>query len=369
MLTWEEREYAPVSREELYEAVWDKPVAHLAEKWQVKHYDVTRWCKDLRIPVPRNGHWQRIRHGISSPKTDLPPLQTTPEKPAVVNLTAPKAPEETIYFGGETGLSFLVPDTLQKPDALTLAAERGLQQNKLPDGFVRTNPGQFTIRVSESNKGRALRIVDTLIKCWRKRGYQIEVTEKHTLVWLREVRQRVSLWEISTCPPNESPTDFRRYLPTGRLAFRMDWFGAKQWRDGTRLLEEQIRDILDHMERSARRLEKEWERDDAGSGQITTVSITEEEEEQLKKPVPLQAIPEPRAILPVGNGDFAFQSLLQEAEHWQRLKAVDDYLAALYLAVPHSPEFLTWLAQMRQARIENDPLRKRLNFPTTSTAY
>ncbi len=323
-------------RQTLYEQVWTKPVSHLATEYDVKYWDVQNWCKQLNIPMPDRGYWTRLRHGH---REQRPPLPAGPKSAGI---------DDGVKFSMEGALSFKVPDRLKDPDPITLAAKAGLEMQRQDRHFVFTEDGQFPIRVAKANVNRALRILDTLVKCWKRRGYRIELHDRQAFIWLREVRQRISMWEIAKADRKTKPGESKKMLPTGKLALRMDWWGGRDWRDGAAPLEDQIQNILDHMEKSARQLEREREQPPAVPA--TTVTIVAKEAGE--------AIPEllKDNVSSIGS----LEALVAEAKLWKELKVVDDYLTALELSVPHSPSFVEWLDNAKKLRKDNDPLIKRL---------
>ncbi|MGY3214482.1 hypothetical protein [Mucilaginibacter sp. HD30] len=135
--------------------------------------------------------------------------------------------------------------------------------------------------------------------------------------------------------PKPTKNEVRQLKPTGRLAFRMDWWGGREWKDSKRPLEEQILDILNHMELSARQLERERAKPD----RVIPAMINEEAETAAAPP----------------DGDF--EQLLADAQRWKQLKVLDEYLAALFASAEHSPEFLSWFQTIRQQRLNADPLQ------------
>lgn len=204
--------------------------------------------------------------------------------------------------------------------------------------MAETGYDHFPIRVTPANIGRALRIMDTLIKCWRRRGYRIVLKDRQAFIYLREIRQRVHLYETCKSLPKAHEDERRQLKPTGRLAFRLDWWGGRDWRDGGKPLEDQIKDILDHMELSARQLEREREKPPVKRQPVVSAETVRTNDSQ-----------------PVYSPDF--KALLNDAKRWKQLKLVDEYLAALFAARDHTPEFLEWLAWAKQQRQIADPLR------------
>ncbi|SHL96208.1 hypothetical protein [Mucilaginibacter sp. OK098] len=235
------------------------------------------------------------------------------------------------------------------PDKLILTAEHTLRSRITkpnPEfGTVHTELEQLNIRVSPGNINRALRIMDTLVKCWRRRGYRIEFDGRDTLVCRRKVEQRVRLWEITTKRPKETLHGHQLYDPTGKLAFKMEYYLGREWRDGKQFLEDQILDILNHMEVAGRQLEKGW-----------AEQAEKEAERELAKqrPVVKQVLAEDEetAVRPekVRKKKKKFKKLLKEAKCWKELKVLDEYLAELFYKAEHTPEFLEWMAWAKEQR-------------------
>ncbi len=60
-----------LSREQLYESVWSKPMQHLAKDYGVSDRAMAKLCARNQVPVPPRGYWARKRWGY---KVDRPPL-------------------------------------------------------------------------------------------------------------------------------------------------------------------------------------------------------------------------------------------------------------------------------------------------------
>jgi hypothetical protein len=52
-----------VSRQELYEAVWVKPISTLAKEWNTNYAQIAGACSLMNIPRPGSGHWQTVARG------------------------------------------------------------------------------------------------------------------------------------------------------------------------------------------------------------------------------------------------------------------------------------------------------------------
>ena len=65
------------SREDLYSAVWSKPMMNLAEEFGISGRGLAKLCEKLRVPVPPRGYWRKFSLGQSIKKTSLPTVEFT----------------------------------------------------------------------------------------------------------------------------------------------------------------------------------------------------------------------------------------------------------------------------------------------------
>lgn len=52
-----------LSREDLYELVWSKPMAELAKDFGMSDVALAKRCRKIGVPVPGRGYWTRIAAG------------------------------------------------------------------------------------------------------------------------------------------------------------------------------------------------------------------------------------------------------------------------------------------------------------------
>lgn len=64
-----------VSREELYDLVWSKPMMRVAEQFGVSNSYMARVCTVLNVPRPERGYWAKLAVGKAPPKPPLPQAQ------------------------------------------------------------------------------------------------------------------------------------------------------------------------------------------------------------------------------------------------------------------------------------------------------
>jgi hypothetical protein len=65
------------SREDLYGAVWSKPMIKLAEEFGISGRGLAKLCERLKVPVPPRGYWRKVSLGQSIRKIPLPRVEFT----------------------------------------------------------------------------------------------------------------------------------------------------------------------------------------------------------------------------------------------------------------------------------------------------
>src|SRR5690349_4521678 len=68
-----------VTRQELYEAVWARPITVLTKEWNTNYAQIIEACALMDIPRPGSGHWQIVARGhlvspepLPAPSADAP---------------------------------------------------------------------------------------------------------------------------------------------------------------------------------------------------------------------------------------------------------------------------------------------------------
>jgi hypothetical protein len=65
-------------REELYSAVWEKPLTSLAAKYGVSAVAIGKTCRKLQVPLPGRGYWAKKTHGHPVTRKALPKISELP---------------------------------------------------------------------------------------------------------------------------------------------------------------------------------------------------------------------------------------------------------------------------------------------------
>ena len=52
-----------ITRKQLYDLVWSTPMTKLAKKYLISDSGLRKICERMNIPMPKSGHWEKIRVG------------------------------------------------------------------------------------------------------------------------------------------------------------------------------------------------------------------------------------------------------------------------------------------------------------------
>ncbi|MAT90253.1 hypothetical protein [Marixanthomonas ophiurae] len=268
-----------LTRNELYDLVWSKPLTTLAKEYAYSDNGLRKICIKHNIPLPKSGYWSKIKFNKKVKKEKLPKedesikIELYIRKEGQESINHPNSERAKIKQEIENSeLPIVVPDRLSNPDKLVVEAKEDLKE-KVPstwgtsEGLLSTSSGTINLQVSKSNRSRALRFMDTFIKLVKKRGHSIKVTDE-TIVVINGENLKIRLREfVKREEINDNGWKRSRYKPTGELSFRIESYPEKIWRDGKKShIEEKLTSILATLELKAkqskeRRLEQEaWQR-------------------------------------------------------------------------------------------------------------
>jgi len=217
-----------LTREQLFELVWQKPMSRLAGEFGLSDVGLAKTCKKFKIPIPGRGHWAKVSAGRVPPRPKLPkPPKDGPDRISFSHRPAKATPDERPPIA-----SPVVPKELIEPDPLVaITAERLEKASQFTRGYIDLPLTKcLDIRVSPSSSERAVLIFDTLIKTLRNAGYGLALSkekeggtfasvdgEKIPLRLIEKIRQHRNDFS------REKDSDYEkygwyRYEPTGLLS-------------------------------------------------------------------------------------------------------------------------------------------------------
>lgn len=333
------------TRKELYDLVWENPLSKLAAKYNLSDNGLRKVCKKLDIPLPKNGHWQKIQFNKKVIKEKLPSNNTVDDS---VTLTF-RDDSETIINGEGHELNQLTkelktklkdtvvfPEKLTKPTQLIIDAKNDLK-TKEPSyyhnirGLLNTSSGILNITVSPENVKRALLFMDVFIKAIQKRGHTIIVKEGTKIV-IDSTELSIGIRErLKRKIVKGTYSDYTELEPSNILSFTLDVYPAKEWSDtNTSKLEDKIPNIIAKLE-----LQAVKEKQDAIEREIRHIEYERkrkiEEELEAKRTFEL----------------IEFKGLFKKANRWHQAEILRKYIAEVEIKAKENnsltEEVVNWL--------------------------
>jgi len=167
-----------VTRELLYEQVWETPMSRLARDYGVSDSALAKTCRRLGVPLPPRGHWAKLQYGKKVPPRPLLPKQGKDGRDqATVTRTAPRQPPDSVVdeairslVGDEDRIK--VADQLRNPHPAVKAppSRTGTSSRGVPDSMAGRT---LSVNVSDGSRSRALRILDALCKALEALGHPV----------------------------------------------------------------------------------------------------------------------------------------------------------------------------------------------------
>jgi hypothetical protein len=314
-----------LTREELYNLVWKTPLSHLAKKYNLSDNSLRKVCTRLDIPLPKNGHWQKIQFNKKVVVEKLPANNTVDDS---VTLKFRKDAETIINGEGnelnqltkelQTTLkdTIVFPETLTKPDQLIIYAKNDLKTKK-PSyqhniiGLLNTSSGILNITVAPQSVKRALLFMDVFIKALQKRGHKIIVKEGTKIV-IDNIEMGIGLRErLKRKIVKGTYYDSTELYPSNILSLSLYVYPAKEWTDSnTSKLEDKIPNIIAKLE-----LQAVKEKQDAIEREIRHIEYERErkieEDLEIKRNFELKE----------------FKGLFQKANRWHQAEILRKYIA------------------------------------------
>lgn len=178
-----------ITREELYEKVWQKPTVKIAEEFGISDVMVAKFCRKMDIPKPPPGYWRRIETGAKIKQTPLPKATDKTKQYVYINMITEDdvvklSPEiqELVDKEDLPENQIKVAEDFKDAHPLVLKTRQFLYKAKAEEFESISLPrgeGYLSLEVSRFQATRALLIMDALLKALEKRGYEIKVVNDH----------------------------------------------------------------------------------------------------------------------------------------------------------------------------------------------
>jgi len=272
-------ERVSLSRQELYNLVWSKPMQQLAKQFGLSDVGLAKQCRKLEIPRPGVGHWQKVSAGKKVTRVNLPNPDANNCIEVVITHYAdgeaevlPPPPEVPAYveFEGRPENRIVVAPELDRPHPMVAHTKKHWNDRLLDNydwEYAQAHP-RLDISVSRSCEDRALRIMDALLKALNARGIPVENGKAHwrNTTYALIDGEKVS-FNIFESPHRVQHVDKRTgetrtaMEPSGRLVLRIrdhQSGDAYQLRDQKRkTIEERVNEFVIELHRTAEE-QKNW---------------------------------------------------------------------------------------------------------------
>ncbi|NRG47803.1 hypothetical protein HRF87_24050 [Bacillus sp. CRN 9] len=154
-------------RGKLYKELWKEPMTSLAKKYGVSDVALRKQCMKMDIPLPKAGHWTKVKSGYD---VKIPPLpkSNVPERVEMEDclLFLPLDQRQSIL---QFCSLLTVPEKIEKPHELIVNTKQYFQskdEKKKPPVNMLIN-----LNVSNAQRERVFRFYNTLFSAFEHLGY------------------------------------------------------------------------------------------------------------------------------------------------------------------------------------------------------
>src|SRR5262245_11968822 len=159
-MPWETVE---LSREQLHQMVWSRPVQEVARGIGVSGVALAKTCRRMGVPVPERGYWARVAAGTPHRQPPLPELGPGQEEFHEYRrwLDPPGVERRSDGSDAAQANEIIVPDELANPHRLVAASLPLLRQpRELREGLLRREACLRVVVETHALMGRAIRMMD-----------------------------------------------------------------------------------------------------------------------------------------------------------------------------------------------------------------
>lgn len=310
-----------LTRQQLYDLVWSEPMTALAKRFSISDTGLRKICLKMNIPLPKAGHWTKLKFGKKEEKVALPKDDSGMSK---VTISPVNQDLKEVYgrlseqrdlqsqIEEEIKEYLIVPEHLTKPDKITLQTKDLLSGKIDYSHLTKSNINVLNVNVSKSTQSRALRIMDTLMKALRQRGHEmtfrnrecyVKIDEEEISIYMREKEKRV------INEKSQYSWDTHVLIRTGLLCLKI---AQKEFIDGKELLELQLSKIIAALEIKAGQEKKATIEREKWHAEYERKRLEQESAQKLKE-----------------KEVADFNTLIGEAERFHKASLIRNYIAAI----------------------------------------
>lgn len=242
------------TREELYNEVWKTPLLTLSKKYNIRDVGLRKCCVQMNIPLPKAGHWQKLRFSKNVRQIPLPVSNGDKEVIELELRTADSItnfglPSETSKRENEIQSKLcedlMVPNTLINPEKIIIATHKyylAFYKRKWDSPDI--SLPRLNIKVSEQQLQRALLFMDTLIKVLKKKGFDLIIESAETILLINKQKIKIALREKTKVVYTETKSWARTNEPIGKFVLKIESWDIKEWTESSLGLEDKLSEIV-----------------------------------------------------------------------------------------------------------------------------
>jgi len=226
-----------MTREQLYNLVWSKPMTHLAKEFGISDVALRKHCKKLDIPTPYVGYWVKLAHGRRARKSPLSTRKHAADELVYLSQKVRSEESAECLQASEAARAELaqlrselaVPERLPGRSHPLIQVTRERLQRTKPNNqglLIIGNAYNPSISVGLASIQRVLRILFTLRKVAHMKGQELYEENGHFYWWVKEERFVLRLHETTDKTPHQ-PTSAEIREQTHRDQRRKehpDWY-------------------------------------------------------------------------------------------------------------------------------------------------
>ena len=266
-----------LTREELYQMVWSKPVTKWAKEFGLSDVGFAKICKKMKVPLPGRGYWAMVQKGLKLTRPILKPIHDSKQsvveiRKRTLDVVKSKSADEDdplVLFEKLPENKIVVPERLHSPHPLVKTTKAFLKSRDVDKYGRIMNHGLscFNVHVSKALLPRTMIIMNTIIKELEKREMKIFIRERrhpNTVLSIKGEELEIGIEEPSGKVEHQKTKseleDAKRYpslyahttydyKPSGKLRLFIDTYtrGAmrRSWHDSeSKKIEDRLNEIF-----------------------------------------------------------------------------------------------------------------------------
>jgi len=326
-----------LTREKLYKKIWESPIRSVAEELGVSDVGLAKICKRNGIPKPPQGyHLKKPGYAKDRLVRPLPPIEQgqLPEfifnkKPLTPNVPSNMFENEYYQYLATHNIKLCAKNISLINNHIKQLKPFINRKNLDERGIIVVPDYTFPIRVSPALYERT----ESLLKTFLTKLVELEATslpyrdtgyrKQMSVTWFgydfdfqfEENSKRIHIpKKLRPKRSYDFPSDAWKLVPTGLLSLKINGpgYGTISIRDGRRLIEERLDDVIKKMLIQAR---EKQEKEHLETVRMDRAIIHLKEKDKVRREIEFQELRKKQLIL--------------ESKQWHRAESLRDYVLAV----------------------------------------